>query len=226
MNISPGEKIAGFPAVKLRELFREISDGTFGKKYTAAFFGITQKKAVEVLQELEKLGYLESVTRTTHKKPEIRWQLTTKGFGLRMASAARPIKRATADRLLKELLERVEEINKSKAYLYKVTEVVVFGSYLDESRTKLSDLDVSVDIRRKEPNIKKHVEMCNEQSDREVKGYISFLDEFYYSFFKVVKRLKNRSWGLSLHINESIIKSGIPTKKVFPAEKKRLDAAH
>lgn len=220
MNISPGEEIAGFPAIRLRELFRRIGDGQMDKKGAAYHLGTTQKRALEILLQLEKEGFLKSITIVHNKKTKIWWELATKGVGLKLASAARPIKRATADRLLKELLERVEIVNDSPEYLYWVVEVIVFGSYLDPKRLTMSDIDIAVGLEAKEKDRKKHVALCRYQVEAEVSGYLNLFDELYYSFYKTLKRLKNRSWGISIHTTDDpILKTGIPTKKVYPPEK-------
>jgi hypothetical protein len=49
-----------------------------------------------------------------------------------MASAARPVFRKTAERVLAEFLERAKEIKESDTYLYMVNRVIMFGSMLDK----------------------------------------------------------------------------------------------
>ena len=55
------------------------------------------------------------------------------------------IHRATADRLIKELLARVNLVNDSVDYLHRVSEVWVFGSYLSK-RTRLGDVDLWIKL--------------------------------------------------------------------------------
>lgn len=59
-----------------------------------------------------------------------------------------PIKRATADRYVSELLQRVEKVNDDPDLLFWVDEVVVFGSYLTKSAT-LGDVDLAVMYTRR-----------------------------------------------------------------------------
>lgn len=216
MNIRSGDEIAGFPAIELREFFRQFRDGSLGADGAAYYLGIGIKKAKKLLTDLENEGYLISEVSKYGRKKRTWWKQTTKGAGLRMASAMKPIKRATADRLLAQFLERVEEVNSSPDYLYKVVKVILFGSYLDESRTELSDLDLAVEVVRKEPDYEKFVEMNRAQVKRECRSFMSFLDESFYSYKKILKRLRNRSTGISLHdADDGILKTGIPTKVVF-----------
>lgn len=217
MNISAGDEIAGLPAINLREFFRKFTRDTTTATYASHCLGIGVKRAKNLLIQLESEGYLESENTNYGKKKAVHWQLTPKGFGLANASAARPIKRATAERLLSGLLERVEEVNESPDYLYKVVEVILFGSYLDPDRMTLSDLDIAVKLERKEKDFDKYIKMNNAQADKESRSYLSFLAQINWSYNKVWKRLRNKSWGISLHeSHDGILKTGIPTKVVFP----------
>ena len=76
-----------------------------------------------------------------------------------LSSAAKPITRSTAERKLKEFLERVIEVKKSKYYLYKVSKVVVFGSYLSE-KEKINDIDISISLVAKEKNMDRRWALC------------------------------------------------------------------
>jgi predicted nucleotidyltransferase len=60
-----------------------------------------------------------------------------------MASAAKPISRASAEKKLAEFLDRVRKVKEDDYFLYKVEKVIVFGSYLG-SADLLSDIDLAV----------------------------------------------------------------------------------
>lgn len=219
MNISSGDEIAGFPAVKLRELFRYFSS-RISVDDTAYFLGVGFQKAKALLLQLESEGYLISEPAKNIKSKF--WEQTLKGSGLRRASAARPIKRATADQLLTGFIERIDEVNNSPDYLYKVTKVILFGSYLDETRTAFGDIDLAVELESKELDAEKAQKLGMEQAERETtdyKSYVSYMDMLYYSYNKVLRRLKNRSRAISLNgIHDAVLTSGIPTKVIFQLE--------
>ena len=64
----------------------------------------------------------------------------------------RKMKRSTADRLLEEIQERILEVNENPDYCYRVTEALVFGSYVnDPGREMLSDLDIAIRLEAKYP---------------------------------------------------------------------------
>jgi predicted nucleotidyltransferase len=77
------------------------------------------------------------------------WSTTIKGNALAMASAAGPVLRKTAERLLAEFLDRVKEVRESDTYLYRVKRVILFGSMLDQDRSHVNDIDLVVELVHK-----------------------------------------------------------------------------
>jgi len=58
------------------------------------------------------------------------WSVTQAGRTFSVASAARPVTRATAEKALAEFLDRVEQVNRDPYFLGKGIRVVLFGSML------------------------------------------------------------------------------------------------
>jgi predicted nucleotidyltransferase len=108
------------------------------------------------------------------------WEITQAGQTLTPATAARPVKRATADRALRDFFSRVEEVNRKPSYLGKVVAVVLFGSMLKPEVDLLSDVDVAVEIMPKEADAER-ARAKNERRARELErlGYLfrGFLDD-------------------------------------------------
>lgn len=109
------------------------------------------------------------------------------------------IKRSTAERVLKETLERATHINTSSEFLWYIKEIYQFGSTLDETKEIVGDLDLFVELQRKgnetnDPDFKKQMD----QQRAECKSS-SFLDRLFYPYHKTLLYLKNRSRTLSLH---------------------------
>lgn len=224
MNISPGEEIAGFPAIKLRNFFRKFGADLVNVSGAAFYLGVSPRKAKKIMIALENEEYLKSeISRYTGKR-EIWWKQTIKGAGLRMASAAPQIKRSTADRLLSQLLIRVNEINGSDKFLYAVEKVIVFGSYLDETRLTLGDIDIAVELQPKEQNPKKLLELSVAQADEDGRRHESHFFKMTYVQDKVLKYLRNRSRGISLHTTlDGVLKTGISIKVVFTASETKFE---
>jgi len=79
------------------------------------------------------------------------WVSTTKGSALAQASFSRPITRATAERLLAGVIDLAKRFNADESHLIDITELVVFGSYLDPGVQRLGDLDLGVAFRSRIP---------------------------------------------------------------------------
>ncbi|WP_439373494.1 hypothetical protein [Bradyrhizobium sp. DASA03120] len=76
------------------------------------------------------------------------YRVTDEGHATGMKSLVPRMDRAAAESLLKEVLSRVESINRDSELLHYVTEVRVFGSYLTDSDS-LGDLDVAIRMERR-----------------------------------------------------------------------------
>lgn len=73
------------------------------------------------------------------------YELTDEGTRFAQASAAAPLRRATAERKLREFIARVEQVNQSDEYAYRVTRVVLFGSCLTDAE-RVNDIDLAVEL--------------------------------------------------------------------------------
>ncbi len=144
---------------------------------------------------------------------------TEKGRHLGVTRANPPITRAKADNLLKEVLERVNQINDTAEYVYKVSSVKVFGSYLTEKEI-LGDLDVAVKLDRKADGdaymvlCKKRIELAFKKGRR----FTNFIDELDWPRREVLMHLSTRKKGLSIHIEgEDDVLNRVQHKVVYEA---------
>lgn len=112
------------------------------------------------------------------------------------------IHRATADRLVQELLDRVDTVNENSYYLSIVSKLWVFGSYLS-TKEKIGDLDLVVRLERKD------IPDWVEQSEARARlkwpnqSWDQWRNSFRYGDYEVLKILKNRNsylqiWSVSL----------------------------
>lgn len=144
MIIDLDSTIAGVPARQLRAAFGTLSwqdsytDNCFSK---AALLGLEQAKICMPI--LIEEGFIEQAT--AHQPT---WRNTIKGNALAMAKGGKGVKRATADKHFAAFKQRVNEINSSEEYLYQVSKVAVFGSYLSEAEY-VGDIDMFVWLERK-----------------------------------------------------------------------------
>ena len=57
---------------------------------------------------------------------------------------------------MQEFLKRVEEVNRDDFYPYRVSKLVLFGSYLNPEQMDLGDIDIAFEL---EPKIKDYDEL-------------------------------------------------------------------
>ncbi|NRA60792.1 MAG: nucleotidyltransferase domain-containing protein, partial [Psychrobium sp.] len=147
MNIDRNEIIAGLPAVEARDLIAKLIwiHSGFTLNDLAKRLKIKKPIAHKYVEAFESEGYLKPFDGQDSKK---RWVTTIKGNALAQASAAKRFKRATADKHYDLFLKRVSEINSNAKFLYQVSKVAVFGSYLTNSPT-VGDIDLFVWIELK-----------------------------------------------------------------------------
>ncbi len=106
---------------------------------------MSKRRAQEVLGALLKLEMISRCEFQPDKKM-VCYETTIRGNALGMAKASKPVKRASAGTVLRELLDRVKAINNRQNLPYRVESVVVFGSYLSEAK-RVNDLDVAVELK-------------------------------------------------------------------------------
>ena len=119
--------------------------------------GVSQDAARDQMRAFEAAGYVEP-GRLAHRAGDDWWATTVKGNALANTSFGKPINEATATRLLGQVIERARAYNADPARLLTVTEIVVFGSYLDPAVDLLGDLDLAVSTVRRDTDGKRHVD--------------------------------------------------------------------
>lgn len=137
-------------------------------------------------------------TRNHAQVVESRYHPTSKGHALANASAAKPVHRATAEKALASFLQRVEQAATDPMNLWIVDRVVLFGSMIDATRQRVSDVDLAVRLVQNEAifeaagghALSGSVFLAEMNGERHSSGY--------RGEFGVRKFLKNRSRVLSL----------------------------
>ncbi len=192
MRITKGQTVCGVDALALRSALRGWH--TYSVEWFAQELGLEAQDALRLVQALCAEGFI----RPDGESSDF-YVLTTKGSALRMASAARPITRATATRLVREIVHRAHEVNEGE-YAYNVRALVVFGSYCDLAVERLSDVDIAVRL----------VEVDDFDSVREERIRLAYaggrqfssdLDEMFWPLTEVKRHLRGRSASISLHSN-------------------------
>lgn len=170
MMIQSSQTFGGVPALRIRQLLKSSLVSRESKQLgvkvlNAAFLisrGLSAEVSLAILEDLLKAKYILVIDRENRfglDPIQRHYMINTLGHSFLQGTAARRIRRATADRLLKEFMGRVREINHSARFLEKVTTVIVFGSYLRDTET-LGDLDLAVDGHPKILDPKKYLGAC------------------------------------------------------------------
>jgi predicted nucleotidyltransferase len=81
------------------------------------------------------------------------------------------IKRETAERILKEVVQKVKKFNSSpeSQFKYFVSKVLVFGSYLTQ-KVRLGDIDLAIQIERRWITDKEYDRLLNAVCGNKVLG--------------------------------------------------------
>ena len=139
MKIEAKSDYHGVPLIKIRDLLRKNRDGFEETRFCRNFDG-TKGLGDRILNALTQDGY---IARDRISAGE--FELTAKGNQLAHATAARKVKRASVERALGKMMTRVDEINKDPEFLFRITDIKVFGNYLTDVDS-LSDVDLCVTL--------------------------------------------------------------------------------
>jgi len=214
MRIRSTETIAGFPILRVRDCLGKLREAdSWGADALGHYLKASEGRIRPLLAELRGQAYIERV----EDESGIRWRVTELGWRFANATAARPISRSTAERLVREFLTRVDEVNWNPHYLYRVSRVVVFGSYLTESST-LGDVDLAVTLEPKEPDREKRRHREDErisQAAASGRQFSTFLDQLAWPQCEVQLFLKGRSRYIKIHSDSDGVLTRTRTRLLF-----------
>ena len=205
MRIDSTATIAGHPSLSVRELLRRGRVGDWGTQFVRHVVRVDQDEAARVLASLHEKGLLEPGMADASEQL---YHPTLLGRALAGASAGKPIKRATAERLLSGFVERVERVNADPHYLFRVVHAVVSGSYISEAET-LGDLDLAIHLEAKEADWNKHVALEDARIAEAHEGgrsFPSYEAQIHWPETEARRFLRGRSSAISLHDLRSDIK--------------------
>jgi len=211
MRIDKSQIIGGYSIVELRKFFKK-HDEYIDRNRIKRFFEISDKKVNEFINLLLTEEYLETVDKS-NRKDEL-YRTTEKALRLASSSLLKPIKREKADQFLAALLERVDVVKEEDQYLLYVGYLGIFGSYITE-QDELGDLDLIVELKRKEKFSGDWLEHTLSQAKNSGKRFGSFFDRLSYSEKKVFDFLKKRSPYLHFSSKEEAEQMGIESKTLI-----------
>ena len=196
MRVSKNDTICGLAAPAARQLMRAYFDDR-PVEVACDILGVSQDAARDQMRAFEAAGYVER-GGLAHGAGDDWWATTVKGNALANASFGKPISRATATRLLGQVIERARAYNADPARLLTVTEIVVFGSYLDPAVDLLGDLDLAVSTVRRDTDGQRYVDKVLEYARASGRSFSAFHDRLFWPARELRMILKNRSPAISI----------------------------
>jgi hypothetical protein len=123
VRVSKNDTICGLAVPAARQLMRAYFDDR-PVEVACDILGVSQDAARDQMRTFEAAGYAER-GGLAHGAGDNWWATTVKGNALAHASFGKPISRATATRLLGQVIERARAYNADPGRLLTVTEIVV-----------------------------------------------------------------------------------------------------
>jgi hypothetical protein len=190
--------IAGYPATEVRDFARQFRQVEFLAQAAEFMLTLNPRAAAIFLNKLVDLGFVRESGKSHRYKG---FQLTNSGQALANASAARPIHRHTAERVLTRFMERVHLVNNTQEYAYRVEFVVLFGSMLSDVE-RLCDVDVAIRLQPKidgDTAIEKWSAARRHAAEAAGRTFHGAFEWAMWPIHEIFLRLKARSRSLSLH---------------------------
>lgn len=165
-----------------------------------------------MLNELLNSEYIEQTKPNEYK-------VTVKGNALAQVKFVNRMNKAKADKIFNGFMKRVAEINEDENCIYRVSRLILFGSYLNPAADDYGDIDIAYELERKINDDKRFSEesqriIANAIADGKV--FSSIIEEVCYPSDIVLRYLKNRSPYISLHRVEDIEIISAPHKQIYP----------
>lgn len=196
MRVSKSDTICGLAAPTARQLMRAYFDDR-PVEVACDVLCVSQEAARDQMRAFEAAGYVHR-GELARAAADDWWATTVRGNALANASFGKPISRATATRLLGEVIERARAYNADPARLLTVTEIVVFGSYLDPAADTLGDLDLAVSTVRRDTDGKLYVDKVLEYARTSGRSFSAFHDQLFWPARELRMFLKKRSPAISI----------------------------
>jgi len=197
MRVDSEDTLLGVPILMVRALLKRSMSygGAISERLARRTLKLYRERTREILDELIRQGCLVQAENTCG---ELYWENTIKGNTLAMATAARLVKRETADWALAEFLTRVLEVNQNPDYLFKVTRVVLFGSYLEDTQ-RLDFVELAIETASKIDSPDQREALCLQRRQASQRNFKDFMEYLGWPLIEVWRFLKSRSRVIRLY---------------------------
>lgn len=213
MKIDKRTVICGIPIIRIRNFLRLYrTPDSFSPLTVSEYFNVSKQSGASLLKELLALGYV--VNKSGNK-----YEVTTKGNALAQVKFVARMNKIKADKVFGEFMKRVERINEDDTYIYRVSKLILFGSYLNPTANDYGDIDIAYELEQKindnEAFFEAH-QCVIDNAKKNGKVFSSFIDEIGHPEILVLRYLKNKSPYISLHTTKDIELLSAPHKQILP----------
>ena len=196
IQIDSRRTIGGVSILQLRQFFRQVvahHHDSFDRAWLLSYLKLSVPRADQLLEDLVRQDFI----LIEPPQNNLQYQLTNLAHDLVRSSAAKRVSRGTAHDALEGLMKRVKEINSNPKYLYSVSSVVVFGSYLNGGE-RLGDVDVAIEVssRIEDPNQRPEAHL--RYARRSGRQFGNFTEELYWAEAEIYQVLKARRRTISI----------------------------
>jgi hypothetical protein len=196
MRVSKDDVICGVSAPVARELMRRYYCAS-PVEIACDVLGVGQEEASNRLSAFEIAGYLK---RDGSKFPanDVWWLTTMPGHALAQASFGKPISRVTARRHLVQVVDRARGYNADPGRLLTISEIAVFGCYLNVAAGCPGDLDLAVSVIRRDGDRDQYVRKVLAYARASGRRFDAFHELLHWPARELRMILKNRSPAISI----------------------------
>jgi predicted nucleotidyltransferase len=205
MQVGGLDKIAGLSAFEVRRFFRHVTSchqNVFDRQWLMRYLDLSAWKATQVIRGLVREGYVVTKGRLAN---QFLFEFTDLGDALARASGAKRVMRSTAAQSLQDFMGRVREVNENPNYLYTVTAVAVFGSYLKDT-AHLGDVDVAVRVNSRIVDNDRRVDRELQHARASGRSFSRFIDQLTWAHDEVMLALKARKRTISIQAWDSFVR--------------------
>jgi predicted nucleotidyltransferase len=157
------------------------------------------RAAPELTQTLIRRNLIELDEEPTRQRQgSAHYRLTDDGRSFCRAIAAKPVQRKSAEEALRGFMERVRVVNQEDRFLYRVTAVVLYGSYV-RGAERPADVDLAIEVERKIDDFDTFHEACWKHLQDAGRACQRIGYELEFPHLEVFVFLRQRKRTLSLH---------------------------
>ena len=175
---------------QLLKLFKSFRNSPFSFEEASDALNIDFVECHKTLDNLKAKGYLKKSAITES------WTLSIKGNLILTAKAPREFDRSIVMQKIKELINRVNEVNSSDKYIHNIKSMKIVSPFPVQKRSKAVYIKYCIENKKVDSDeLRKRLSKLNQENNRSSDGISAY---FSYPEKAINKYLKSRSHVLKL----------------------------